>query len=82
MLPGMETLLKHRGRLITATDVQFLRQLIAGHPGLSRRALSDKVCEAWDWRQANGALRAMVCRGLMLRLHRAGQLELPPVAST
>jgi hypothetical protein len=79
MLPGMETLLKHRGRLITATDVQFLRQLIADHPGLSRRALSDKVCEAWDWRQANGAPRAMVCRGLMLQLHRAGILELPPV---
>jgi hypothetical protein len=35
------------------------------------------LCEAWNWRQANGALRDMVCRGLMLALHRAGHLQLP-----
>jgi hypothetical protein len=30
------------------------------------------VCEAWQWRQANGALRDMVCRGMLLMLeHRA-----------
>jgi hypothetical protein len=29
--------------------------------------------------QANGALRDMVCRGLMLMLHRQGLIELPPV---
>jgi hypothetical protein len=29
--------------------------------------------------QANGALRDMVCRGLMLMLHRGGLIELPPV---
>jgi hypothetical protein len=41
--------------------------------------LSERLCAAWDWRQANGALSAMVCRGLMLQLHREGQIELPPV---
>ena len=29
--------------------------------------------------RANGALRDMVCRGLLLMLHRAGEIELPPV---
>lgn len=29
--------------------------------------------------QANGALRDMVCRSMMLMLHRAGLIELPPV---
>ena len=29
--------------------------------------------------QTNGALRDMVCRGLMLMLHRQGLIELPPV---
>jgi hypothetical protein len=38
-----------------------------------------KLCQAWNWVQANGALRDMVCRGLMLELHRAGLIELPPV---
>ncbi len=37
------------------------------------------LCEAWNWRQANGELRDMVCRSLMLELHRAELIELPPV---
>ena len=49
------------------------------HPGLSRRRLSAQLCEAWQWKQANGALCDMVCRGLLLMLHRAGEIELPPV---
>ena len=71
--------LKHRGRLLTETDILFIRELIAEHPGLSRRALSKRLCEAWDWRQPNGELRDMVCRGLMLELHRQRLIELPPV---
>jgi hypothetical protein len=69
----------YRGRVITQQDIGFLRQFIAEHTGLSRRRLSAKVCEAWDWRQANGALRDMVCRGLLLTLHRAGEIELPAI---
>jgi hypothetical protein len=69
----------YRGRIITPEDILFLRQLIAEHSQLSRRRLSAKVCEAWDWRQANGALRDMVCRGLLLMLHRAGEIQLPEV---
>jgi hypothetical protein len=41
-----------------------------------------KLCEAWDWRQPNGARRDMVCRGLMLGLHRAGHIELPPLVKS
>lgn len=69
----------YRGRVITPEDILFLRQFIAEHSQLSRRRLSVKVCEAWDWRQANGALRDMVCRGLLLMLHRAGEIQLPEV---
>ena len=75
----METLLRYRGRPVTPADVQFIRELIAAHPGESRWRLSQRLCEAWDWRQANGALRDMVARGLMLALHRAGHIELPAV---
>ncbi len=71
--------LRYRGRDVTDSDVVFIAELIAGHPGASRRALSKLLCEAWDWRQANGELRDMVCRSLMLELHRAGHIELPPV---
>lgn len=70
---------RYRGRVITPEDILFLRQFIAEHSQLSRRKLSAKVSEAWGWRQANGALCDMVCRGLLLMLHRAGEIELPEV---
>jgi len=75
----MDCVLRYRGQNITSAQVQFIGQLIAAHPGLSRRKLSTKLCQAWNWVQANGQLRTMVCRGLMLQLHRAGLIELPPV---
>jgi Domain of unknown function (DUF4338) len=70
---------KYRGRVITTEDIAFIRQLVTENPTASRRRLSEKLCEAWQWKQANGALRAMVCRGLLLMLYRAGEIELPPV---
>ncbi len=73
----MDTVLEYRHRRVTATDVEFIRGLIAAHPGASRRSLSTKLCEAWNWVQPNGNLRDMVCRSLMLELHRAGHIELP-----
>ena len=75
----METLLRYRGRAVTRHDVHQIRELVAAHPEQSRRALSQTLCRAWDWRQANGAPREMVCRGLMLALDRAGHIELPAV---
>lgn len=70
--------LRYRGREVTAADVEFLRQLIAESPGCSRYEISKRVCAAWGWVQANGTPRDMVCRSLLLVLHRAGRIELPP----
>jgi Domain of unknown function (DUF4338) len=70
---------RYRGRDITAEDSAFIRQFIAGNPEASRRRLSEKLCQVWQWKQANGALRARVCRGLLRMLHRAGEIELPPI---
>jgi hypothetical protein len=70
----------YRGRKINQEDILYIRALIEQHPHESRRMLSTKLCEAWQWRQANGALRDMVCRGLLLMLDRAGRIKLPPVS--
>src|ERR1039457_1996114 len=70
---------RYRGRVVTTDDIASIRRLIAENPAASRRRLSEKLCEAWQWKQANGALRDMVCRGLLLMLHRAGEIELPPI---
>jgi hypothetical protein len=71
---------RYRGREIAQQDILYIRTLIERYPGESRRKLSSRVCEAWQWRQANGALRDMVCRGLLLMLERSGQITLPPVS--
>jgi len=70
----------YRGREIYQEDILYIRALIERHPHASRRTLSTQLCEAWQWRQSNGALRDMVCRGMMLMLERAGQISLPPVS--
>src|SRR5712671_335852 len=70
---------KYRGRIFNLADIESIRRLIATNPESSRWALSRKLCEDWNWKQANGALRDMVCRGLLLMLERAGEIELPPV---
>lgn len=75
----MGIVFEYRRRQVTSEEVEFIRELIAAHPNDSRRSLSKRLCEAWDWRQPNGSLRDMVCRSLMLGLHRAGHIELPPV---
>jgi hypothetical protein len=74
----METVLTYRGKAVSREDVVFIRSLIAANPGDSRRNLSGKLCEAWNWVQANGQPKDMVCRSLMLELERAGFIELPP----
>lgn len=72
--------LMYRGREIRPEDILYIRALIERHPNESRRKLSARLCEAWQWRQSNGALRDMVCRGMLLMLERAGQIALPPVS--
>ncbi len=73
-----ETVLRHRGRDVSAEDVESIRALIAANPGASRRRLSTLLCEEWRWHQANGNPCDMICRGLMLELHRRGLIVLPP----
>lgn len=75
---SMMELLTYRGRTITTADIAFIKDIIAAHPDDSRSALSRRVCQAWDWTQANGQLKDMVCRGLLLHLERKGHIVQPP----
>jgi hypothetical protein len=42
----MEGEFRYRGRVITAAEVEFIRQLIAQYPHTNRRQLSLRLCEA------------------------------------
>ena len=73
----MEPRLTYRGRVITPDDLATIHARLTT-PGISRRALSFQLCDAWHWRQPNGTPCYAICRGLLLWLHRAGHIQLPP----
>lgn len=69
---------RYRGRNYTERELDEIRDLIARHPQASRWFLSKELCRSWNWVQANGTLRDVLCRGLLLALHRQGLIVLPP----
>jgi hypothetical protein len=73
----MDGLFKYRGKVLNEDDIGFINRLISENPNDSRWVLSRKLCRAWNWVQPNGSLKDMVCRSLMLELHRGGHIRLP-----
>lgn len=67
-----------RGRAFSQEEISQIRQLIAACPELHRAALSRRVCELLGWHQPNGRPKDRACRDVLLRLHRAGLIQLPP----
>jgi len=68
----------YRNRTITQDDISFIQKVIADHHAEGRTAISRLICQAWNWRQVNGQLKDMVCRGLLLILERKQLISLPP----
>ena len=68
---------RYSGRAFAPEDVKQIRTLISAHPQVSRQRLSYLICEALDWRKADGSLKDMSCRVALLRMHRQGLIELP-----
>src|SRR2546427_8845230 len=68
-----------RRRRIRQEDLLLIRGLISteGHRGRSH--VSNRLCEIWDWRQANGRFRQIACRDLLRQLERKGLVKLPPL---
>ena len=66
------------GRPFSAEEVAAIRELIERNPTLKRTPLSRRICEMLQWRQPNGALKAMSCRVALLRMQADGLIRLPP----
>jgi len=67
-----------QGRTLTGDDLRELRALIAQHPEWHRTALSLRLCQLWDWRNAAGQIKDMAARTLLLKLQKRGLIDLPP----
>ena len=78
----MTLIIKYRNRLVTQDDISYIRKLISNHPEYGRCALSRQICRDWNWAQANGQLKDMVCRGLLLLLEKQDYIKLPPRKKT
>jgi hypothetical protein len=53
-----------------------IQETIDSEPGLSRVALSRRVCGWMNWRCPNGKYKEMSCRSALLKLHRRGVIRL------
>ena len=67
-----------RRRLIGPAELRLVRRLIEQEGERGRSHLSKRLCELWDWRQANGRFRQIACRELLRRLEAKGLVRLPP----
>lgn len=74
----MQEPLHIQGRTLLEQDLSDIRALIAGHPHWHRHRLSQELAQAWNWRTANGRLKDMAARTMMLKLFRRGLIILPP----
>ena len=74
----MEIKITYYNRQITTKDIEFIKDLIQSNAGKSRWFISRELCRLWNWRQRNGALRDMVCRGLLKQLEDNGLIVQPP----
>lgn len=67
-----------QGRVLSGGDLEVVRALIAQHPQWHRTALSQRLCELWNWRNEAGRLKDMAARTLLLKLQARGLIRLPP----
>ncbi len=57
----MEEIVSFCGRVLTASELNLVRQIIADFPRLSQAELAYTICELMEWRRPNGKLKNPEC---------------------
>lgn len=65
------------GRLFGAHELALIHRAITQAEPRLRAEIARRVCAALDWHDVLGRAKLMSCRVALLRLHRAGLIELP-----
>jgi hypothetical protein len=68
------------GREFSNEDIVQIQRKIDSNPDISRRRLSQQICEELNWRCKSGKLKAMSCRVALVKLERCGKVRLNEVA--
>ena len=69
--------IKVSGREFGRKEIEIIREVIGTVAPPLRAEIARRVCEALNWRNVRGELKAMSARVALLRLHREGIIELP-----
>lgn len=68
-----------RGRAFTESEIDIIKEIIGQNSNATRRYQSRLICELLGWRQQNGVLKDRACRDVLLRLHKKGLINCPPI---
>jgi hypothetical protein len=69
---------RYCGRDFSEDELTQIRCLIADNPRSSRAELSRMTCQTLEWYKADGGLKEMSARVVMLRMQDDGLIKLPP----
>jgi len=68
--------LRFSGRTFSLAELEWMKRLLASE-SLTRQQLARRVCEQLNWINRAGRLKQMSCRVALLRMERAGLIDLP-----
>lgn len=68
---------RYCGRDFTMEEMKVIGEIVKTK-GLCRTAISEKICEQFQWLKADGKRKDMSCRVALLRMERDGWFKLPP----
>jgi hypothetical protein len=74
----MEERVRYRGKNYTFREINEIREIPTVYRDRSRRFISQEKYRQCRWRQANGVLKDMICRGLLLQLEARGFIKFLP----
>lgn len=70
------------GLYFTKSIIGAIDGWVKAEPSISRRELSQRLCEENDWRSPNGSLKEMSCRKALAELERRDLISLPVLETT
>ena len=69
--------MQYCGREFTEEELAWVRHFVETDSRPTRRKLSIRFCETFNWRKPDGEIKDMSCRVAFLKMHREGIIELP-----
>lgn len=70
------------GRVLTAGELNLVRQIIIDFPRLCQAELAHTICELLDWRRANGKLKSVECVEWLQKLQQRQAVPVLPALQT